>query len=106
MSELLRLKAEIAHRCERDSGSVVAILEQALALAREQGARAWELRAAVDLATRLAGIGHIQRAVDCLVAALPPFSPADETKDVARANALLGSLGGARSDGRLEIDAA
>jgi predicted ATPase/DNA-binding winged helix-turn-helix (wHTH) protein len=106
MSELLRLKAEIAHQCERDSGSAVAILEQALALAREQGARAWELRAAVDLATRLAGIGHIQRAVDCLVAALPPFSPADETKDVARASALLGSLGGARSHGRLEIDAA
>lgn len=105
MPELLRLKAEIAHRDERDPGSAVAILEQALALSREQGARAWELRAGVDLSTLLASTGNTARAVDCLVAALSHFPSADETKDVARANALLTSLGNIRSDGRLKTDA-
>ncbi|MBA2920849.1 transcriptional regulator [Sphingomonas sp. MAH-20] len=47
--ELLRLKARIVRAAgEEDAG--IALLGQALALSREQGARAWELRAATDLA--------------------------------------------------------
>ena len=47
--ELLRLKAGIVRSTgAKDTG--IALLEEALALSREQGARAWELRVAADLA--------------------------------------------------------
>nr|WP_208411815.1 winged helix-turn-helix domain-containing protein [Sphingomonas naasensis] len=97
MPELLRLKAEIACREAGDPMVAVAILEEALALSREQGARAWELRAAMDLVPHLAGIGDTERAVDCLAAACARFPAADDTKDLARANNLLMSLGGVQT---------
>ncbi|MFS2112016.1 winged helix-turn-helix domain-containing protein [Sphingomonas sp. Sphisp140] len=52
--ELLRLKAGILARCDSTPEAGRAVLEEALALAREQGARAWELKVEADLA-RLTG---------------------------------------------------
>ena len=48
--ELLRLKAGILARCDSAPEAGRAVLEDALALAREQGARAWELKVEADLA--------------------------------------------------------
>lgn len=106
MSELLRLKAEIVLRHERDADTAVSILEEALALSRAQGALAWELKAALDLASELAESGNIDRAIDCLAAARAGFSSAEDTKDLARANDLLTALGGIRMNGRVKTDKA
>ena len=106
MPELLRLKAEIAHRDERDPDVVIAILEEALALSRAQGAQAWELRAAMNLASQLAKVGKVERAIDCLEAAHARFPSADDTKDLARANDLLTSLTDVRMNGRVKTDTA
>lgn len=48
--ELLRLKARIVRSAGAEKDTSIALLEEALALSREQGARAWERRAAADLA--------------------------------------------------------
>jgi len=48
--ELLRLKARIVRSAGAEENISIALLEEALALSREQGASAWELRAAADLA--------------------------------------------------------
>ena len=48
--ELLRLKARTVRSAGAAEGARTALLEAALALSREQGARAWELRVAADLA--------------------------------------------------------
>jgi hypothetical protein len=52
--ELLRLKAGIVGQIIDNNPEVEAILNQAAALARTQGARAWELRTSIDLAETLA----------------------------------------------------
>ena len=50
-AELHRLRGRICRsRPDKDRGKAEACLEQAIALARDQGARLWELRAATDLA--------------------------------------------------------
>jgi predicted ATPase/DNA-binding winged helix-turn-helix (wHTH) protein len=53
MAELLRFKARIAH-LQGNIEESQKILNEAICLAREQGARAWELRAIIDLAQLLA----------------------------------------------------
>lgn len=50
LPELLRLKAGIAVRCTAGADAGRALLEEALALAQAQGARAWERAIAGDLA--------------------------------------------------------
>jgi len=51
MPELLRIKASILKALGGgDTAPVQVVLEESLALSRHQGARAWELRAAMDLA--------------------------------------------------------
>ncbi|MCW6531982.1 winged helix-turn-helix domain-containing protein [Sphingomonas sp. MMSM20] len=49
MPELLRIKAEIIHRLDGDTVAGKGLLRDAIALAREQGAHAWERRATTDL---------------------------------------------------------
>lgn len=49
MPELLRVKAEILRRTDGNGGAGEELLKEAVNLAREQGARAWELRIAADL---------------------------------------------------------
>lgn len=49
MPELLRIKAAIAHRLDDDLAASEAILGEAIALARDQGAHAWERKAGADL---------------------------------------------------------
>lgn len=49
--ELLRAKAAIASERDEDGSSAEAILQRSIALAREQGAIAWERRSSTDLAS-------------------------------------------------------
>ncbi|MCB4859657.1 winged helix-turn-helix domain-containing protein [Sphingobium sp. PNB] len=89
--DLLRAKAEI----QRREGNVEAsegTLEDALLLAREQGAKAWELRAAVDLADLQASAGRRDDARTILETASAGFRQAGHNSDLARAERLLTAL--------------
>ncbi len=66
-----------------------AILRRALALARHQGALAWELRAATSLAALLHAGGRRHEAHDLLAAVLAGFTEGRCCRDVRCAEALL-----------------
>ncbi len=89
--ELLRIKADIVRRM----GNHLAagdLLGQALDLAREQGARAWELRAAIDLAALLSGTERFKGARTLLAQVTAGFPDGGVSPDLERATALLASL--------------
>jgi DNA-binding winged helix-turn-helix (wHTH) protein/tetratricopeptide (TPR) repeat protein len=97
LPELHRLRGEYLRRADhRDADSsgvdARACFERALALAREQGARWWELRAVVALSDLLAAEGHRDEARQMLEHGVGPFASADDLPDMRRALALLASL--------------
>jgi hypothetical protein len=67
-------------------------LHRAIGLAREQGARRFELRAALGLARALAAIGDGPRAVPMLREALQRFPAVPDNADQREAAALLAEL--------------
>lgn len=93
-SELYRLKASVFRAMERADATVSsdAMLEQALALARRQSAKALELRAALDLARSWASQGKREQARDLLKPVCDWFAEGHDTPDFKNANALLASL--------------
>lgn len=66
--------------------------ELALEIARSQGARALELRAATSLARLLADEGDVRLAVESLSGVRSGFAEGFDTEDLARADALLATL--------------
>ncbi|WP_380871615.1 transcriptional regulator [Sphingomonas sp. DBB INV C78] len=90
--ELLRLKAEIARHSSAQVEPGTTLLEQALILSRDQGARAWELKVVNDLAAQFADDNRIADAVALLESACAGFQSGDETPDTRRAHQLLASL--------------
>jgi tetratricopeptide (TPR) repeat protein len=64
----------------------------ALAIAKEQGARSWGLRAALSLAKLYQSTGRPVEAHDVLAQALEGFSPTPEMPEIAEAQALLARL--------------
>ena len=64
-------------------------LQTALAIAKEQGARSWGLRAALSLAKLYQSTGHPADAHAVLAPALEGFSPTPEMPEIAEALALL-----------------
>lgn len=84
--ELLRLKAELF---PDDAAAAIALLEEAMTLGRAQGARAWELKAAIDLVPLLSRVGRAVEARERLETALAGH---EETPDTRRARALLTAL--------------
>jgi len=93
LPELLRLKGNIllaapeprveeAERCFADS----------LELSRIQGARAWELRTATDLATHWAARGRAKEARALLQPAVAHFADGVDTPDLDAARSLLSKL--------------
>jgi predicted ATPase/DNA-binding winged helix-turn-helix (wHTH) protein len=93
MPELLRIKAEIlAGLLRPDTQAVEDCLLGSLELSRRQASRAWELRAAVDLARLWADRGQLQNARELLRPAFEQFSEGLETADLKAAERLLADL--------------
>ena len=67
---------------------------RSLELSRRQGAQAWELRTAIDLAALLAGQGRPDNACELLQPICERFVEGLETTDLKAANRLLTDLGG------------
>ena len=93
LPELLRVKGSILlQRPAIDRDDAEACLSQALALSRRQGARAWELRTAIDVATLMAGRGEIDGAREVLRPVSEHFVDGLGTADLKAAERLLATL--------------
>ena len=64
-------------------------LDRACAVARRQGARLWELRAACDLVELARARGEGKQETAILARAVDAYEPGADTPDLARASALL-----------------
>jgi len=93
MPELLRVKGGILQAMPQPRvDDPEKCLMQSLALSRRQGARAWELRAATDLAALLAGQGRPKRGRALLQPVFEQFVEGAETVDLRAASDLLSTL--------------
>jgi hypothetical protein len=102
MSELLRTKASALGAAEGPHAlEAEALLLDAAAWARRQGARAWELRAAIDLARLRVVQGREAEALTELEPLLNAFSEGADTADHRAARRLLDQL--ARTAGVVDI---
>jgi tetratricopeptide (TPR) repeat protein len=94
MPELLRVKASLLLAMPRpDVVEAQRNLAQSLELSRSQGARAWELRTATDLARLMADRGERGRALALLQPVFAQFTEGFETVDLKAAENLLADLG-------------
>jgi predicted ATPase/DNA-binding winged helix-turn-helix (wHTH) protein len=91
--ELLRVKGTILVLLpEPNRNNAEACFLRALELSRNQGARAWELRAAIDLTRLLAGRGAIDEAHELLRPVFDHFGEGLGTTDLKAADGLLATL--------------
>jgi predicted ATPase len=94
-AELHRLRAVLLLQGgDSETAEPEAGLRRALALAREQGARALELRAAVSLAGLWSGQGRRAEALELLAPGYGGFTEGFDTADLRSAWALLDALAG------------
>jgi predicted ATPase len=92
-AELHRLRGELLGRLRSPNWTEVeASLRVALAIAREQGTRGFELRAAVGLAHLLSNLGRREEARDLLAPVYGWFTEGFDTPDLKEAKALLDLL--------------
>jgi class 3 adenylate cyclase/predicted ATPase len=77
---------------EPDVAKAAAYFERALAVAREQQAKSWELRAAMSMARLLRDQGKRQQARDLLASVHGWFTEGFDTKDLQDAKSLLDEL--------------
>ena len=90
MPELLRIKGKVLLLlAEPEAEQAEARFMQSLDLSRRKGAKAWELRAAIDLAGFLAERDRREEATRLLEAALEGFAEGSETADILAARAKL-----------------
>jgi adenylate cyclase len=89
-AELIRLRGELEAR--DDVAAAEASLHQALEIARQQGAKSWELRAAVSLARLWHRLDRSDAAGDVLRPVHDWFAEGFDTPDLIEAKALLGTL--------------
>ncbi|MBR0709131.1 ATP-binding protein [Bradyrhizobium liaoningense] len=93
MPELLRMKARVLLSLpESKAEQAEAHFMQSLDLSRRKSAKAWELRAAIDLAEFLAERDRCEEATRLLQAALDGFAEGSDTADLRVANELLRTL--------------
>jgi predicted ATPase len=91
--EVHRVAAEIALLSpERDVAKAEAYFERALAVARQQQAKSWELRAAMNLARLWRGQGKPQQARELLAPIYGWFTEGFDTRDLKDAKTLLEDL--------------
>jgi hypothetical protein len=67
-------------------------LQTAIAVAKQQGTRSFELRAALSLAKHYESTGRLADAHAVLAPALEGFAPTPEMAEIAEAQALLAAL--------------
>ena len=92
-AEINRVAGEVALKSpERDASKAEAYFEQALAVARQQQAKSWELRAAMSLARLWRGQGKKQQARELLAPVYSWFTEGFDTRDLKEAKALLEEL--------------
>ncbi|MDP1544057.1 MAG: hypothetical protein Q8L99_13020, partial [Polycyclovorans sp.] len=94
MPEVLRVRASLlAEIPQPGHDGAEACLHKSLALSRHQGARAWELRAATDLAALLDVQGRPKDARALLQPVFDQFTEGRDTADLKAAERLLATLG-------------
>ena len=92
-AETNRIAGEIALKSpERDAAKAQGYFERALALARQQQAKSWELRASMSLARLRRGQGKPQQARELLAPVYGWFTEGFDTLDLKEAKALLDEL--------------
>jgi predicted ATPase len=92
-AELYRLQGQLLlHSGSSKSEEARACFERAIEVAREQGAKSWELRATVSLAGLLLKQGHRDEARTRLAEIYDWFTEAFDTVDLKEAKALLDEL--------------
>jgi predicted ATPase len=92
-AELNRIAGEIALKSpERDLIRAQAFFERALAVARKQQAKSWELRVAMSLARLWRDQGKVQQARELLAPVYNWFTEGHDTLDLKEAKALLDEL--------------
>jgi predicted ATPase/DNA-binding winged helix-turn-helix (wHTH) protein len=93
MPELLRMKGRVLlARPQPEADQAEAHFAQALELSRRKGAKAWQLRSAIDLAGLLGERGRREEARGLLQSALEGFAEGSGTVDIRAANRTLGKL--------------
>ena len=92
-AEVYRTAGEIALMSpEPDAAKAQAYFERALAIARQQQAKSWELRAAMSLARLWRDQGKAQQARELLAPVYGWFTEGFDTRDLKEAKALLDEL--------------
>ena len=92
-AEVDRIAGEIALKSpEPDAAKAEAYFERALAVARQQQAKSWELRAAMSLARLWRDQGKVQQARELLAPVYGWFTEGFDTRDLKEAKALLEEL--------------
>jgi predicted ATPase len=92
-SEILRVKGLLALSGERDEAAAADFFSKSGALARKQGALAWQLRAATNLGQLWATQRRERDALDLLEPLYGRFTEGFETVDLIAARRLLDDLG-------------
>jgi predicted ATPase len=94
LPEILRLKGSLLLTMpERSVEDAERFFVRSLELSRSQGARAWELRAATDLAGYWARQGRVENARDLLLPVFEHFTENLDAPDIKAAQAVLATLG-------------
>ena len=94
-AEINRVVGEIALKSpERDAAKAQKYFERALAVAREQQAKSWEVRAAMSLARLCRDQGKVSEARELLAPVYGWFTEGFDTLDLKEAKALLDTLAG------------
>jgi predicted ATPase len=92
-AEVHRIAGEIALKSPQpDTGKAEAYFEHALAVARQQQAKSWELRAAMSMARLWRDQGKRNEARDLLAPVYGWFTEGFDTRDLKEAKALLNEL--------------
>jgi predicted ATPase len=93
-AEAYRIAGEIAlNSLARDPAKAQSCFERALAVARAQQAKSWELRAAMSVARLWRDQGKRKEARELLAPVYGWFTEGFDTRDMKEAKALLGELG-------------
>jgi predicted ATPase len=92
-AEVNRIAGELALKSpDPDAAKAEAYFERALAVAREQQAKSWELRAAMSMARRWRDRGKRDEARELLAPVYGWFTEGFDTLDLKQAKALLDAL--------------